>query len=268
MSTQVSAQTNKAVITLENGAAYVEIVNGAVRNKKPITIESLSQIIEQQTAMRTPLLPGDWGTRLFARKGNKEYYMITTPPGRQEIKYEHRGRYDGDADDYNFTFTNGGSIAQMEIPRPALAWFVVAEITSNDTRKIRGDVYVHAIKHQVLGLNDALFRAPFTNVYGRGNICWSGNLNSVMPTPAALISLQSQFFAAAFNNDLDDGRFRRFASPHGSIRENQRIQHMDQMFHHLHTELLANPDARFPEAQLVPVDKTVGSFFNRFVEEN
>lgn len=260
--------SNEAIITLKDGAAHVEIVRGSVRTKKEITIESLSQVIEQQTAMRTPLLPGEWGTRLFARKGNREYYMITTPPGRQEITYDHRGRYEERASHYPFPFEEEGRYAKMEIMRPAMAWFISVEVTSQDTRKIRGETYAFCLKHQVLGLNDHLFRVPFPNVYPQGNVCWSGNLNSVVPTPAALVSVQSQFFGAAFNNDLDDGRFLPFSSPHSGIRRQSQITRADQLFHHLHKELQTNPESRFPIDKLVDADSTVGRYFNRFVEHN
>lgn len=261
--------SNKAVITLENGAVNLEIVNGSVRSSKPITIESLSQVIEQQTAMRTPLLPGEWGTRLFARKGNREYYMITTPPGRQEITYEHRGNLEGRPSSYPFRFSDGGRYAHMEVMRPAMAWFISVDVTSQDTRKIRGETFAFALKHQVLGLNDTLYRMPFPNVYPQANVCWSGNLNSVVPTPAALVSVQSQFFGAAFNNDLDDGRFRPFESPYESIPGHDKIRRAYQLFHHLHMDLAENGDAaRFPIDQLVSMDSNVGRYFNRFVEQN
>jgi len=257
----------KAIITLENGVATVESVNGQVRSKKEIAVESLSQIIEQQTAMRTPILPGDWGTKLFARKANREYYMLTTPPGRMNVRFNHRGRFD--PDDETLNFRNQGEMSEFEITRPALAWFVCVEVVSGERRKIRGETYVFALKHQVLGLNDEMYRAPFNNVYGDNRICWSGNLNTALPTPAALVSIQSQFFSAAFNSDLDDGRFRPFNSDLPNIIHGGRVRHGMELFHHLHTDLIANPEtARFPETALVKADKRIGDYFNRFVESS
>ena len=56
---------------------------------------------------------------------------------------------------------------------------------------------------------EPIYRAPFSNVYDDGRICWGHNAVQI-PQLKAIQGLSTLFFGAPFNTDLDENRFNRF----------------------------------------------------------
>lgn len=232
MSTQ--ALNTEAVIRIKNGSASVDIqkANGA-RSSKNISLDDLSAIIQSQTSLRTPLLPGAWGTKMYVKRGSQEFFLFTTPPSIRDVKFAGRE-----------------GMEEYKIPTPGLAFFACVDTNSRGRAKI-ARTSIFALRHQILGTGDTLFRAPYTNVYDRNTICWSGNLVRDIPNVAAVASIESQFFAASFNHDLDGGRFRRFDD----------VERVRDFFRWL------NNKPEFPVDKLIETEYTVGTYMSRFISQ-
>lgn len=230
MSTQ--SMNTEAIIHIKNGMASVDIQkSNGTRSSKPISLDDLSAIIQSHTSLRTPLLPGAWGTKMYVKRGNDEFFLFTTAPTVRDVKFDSReGR------------------REFKIPTPGLAFFVcVATRPGRQPSIVRSSLF--AIPHQILGTGDSLYRAPFTNVYNTNNICWGGNLVREMGTVAAVASIESQFFTNAFNHDLDDGRFRSFSGARNTFELFQWLDGKDE----------------FPNDKLIRTNYTVGEFMSRFI---
>lgn len=230
--------TKQAVITLRDGNAYVDItdpVTGAVQSKG-LSTDALGDAFNAHTSMRTPLLPGQWGTRFYAKKGNYEYFVLTIAPKNRTVKWDSG---DDDEDYYNY-----------DIETPPLCWFVKIQQNGDSYRLI--DSYLFALKNDLITMNDDLYLAPFTNVYSSNAICWNGSISMNLPSPAAVISLDAAFFNAQFNSDLDDNKFRRtgaFSNSHG----------VQAMFETM------NDGTSFDLDVLRKAQENVGTFINRMM---
>lgn len=187
--------TKEAVITLRDGNAYVDIkdpATGAIQSKG-LSTDALGDAFNAHTSMRTPLLPGQWGTRFYAKKGNFEYFVMTIAPKKRTVKWDTS---DEDEDEYQ----------EYNIETPPLCWFVKIQQNGDSYHLI--DSYMFALKNDLITMNDELYLAPFTNVYSSNGICWNGSISMNLPSPAAVLSLDASFFNARFNSDLDDNKFR------------------------------------------------------------
>lgn len=231
--------TKEAVITLRDGNAYVDIkdpVTGAIQSKG-LSTDALGDAFNAHTSMRTPLLPGQWGTRFYAKKGNYEYFVMTVAPKQREVKWD-----DGDDEEYN----------NYTIETPPLCWF--AKIQQNGDSYHLIESYLFALKNDLITMNDELFLAPFTNVYSSNGICWNGSISMNLPSPAAVLSLDAAFFNAPFNSDLDDGKFNA-----RNAFSNCRGVH--SMFRKL------NEGVAFDVDILRRASENVGTFINRMMAQ-
>lgn len=232
MSTQ--ALNTEAVIRIKHGLASVEITkeNGA-RASKNISLDDLSTVIQANTSLRTPLLPGAWGTKMYVKRGDYEYFLFTTPPMIRDVKFD-----DGD-----------GDIEEYTIPTPGLAFYVQVRSQNGNNPEILS-TSIFALRHQILTTGDTLYRAPYTNVHSNNAICWNGQLVAALPTVSAVASIESQFFMNAFNRDLDGGRFQSFGEAN-TVR---------RFFRHL------DGKNEFPLERLIATDHTIGSYMSRFIQ--
>lgn len=237
------SQLKEAVITLKDGNAYIDITDpstGAVLSKG-VSLDALGDSFQVHTSMRTPLLPGQWGTRFYAKKGNREYFALTIAPKTRNITWEGRSGTDED-DDEDYP-----DDVSMTINTPPLIWFV-ALAQNGDTYNIV-DNFMFALKNDLLSMNDTLYRAPFTNVYSSHSICWNGAISMNLPSPASVLSLDSSFFNAKFNSDLDEWRF----VDNGFVNSG----HVYDLF-----KELDNTGSEFPLDILKSEEMNVGQFIN------
>lgn len=241
----MSNTANKAVLTLEDGRIHATTVVNGVQSIKQISPESLSRIIQEQTAMSTPILPGKNGVKLYSRKDSVEYIAYVTEPRMRTLYY--RGE-------------------ELHVPTPSLMWFIAVDNSRGDTPFIRNS-QLFALSNEVLSENDRLYIAPFPNIYSNHAICWEGNLQSNIRSMLAAASVDSQFFAASFNNDLDENRintdrFDEDADYDEDEDEDREYSSMPLYFHLRDTNATT-----FPTHVLRESDYTLRSGFERFIRE-
>ena len=233
----MSTTQNKAVLTMENGRIMATTTVNGVHNSKTISPDSLSRLIQQQTALTTPLLPGSNGVKLYSRKESLEYIAYVTPPKMRTIIHED---------------------STIVAPTPRLIWFVCIDNSRGNSPYIR-DTELFALQNEVLTADDILYRAPFPNVYSSHGICWEGNLQENIRSVNAAGSVESQFFAAKFNNDLDDHRVQGDYGEHG-----------DGSSLSLYRELEEDGATEFPSSELIAAENgnlSLTSAFEAFMRK-
>ena len=181
-------------------------VNGiTTKTPKNISLEDFGSMIQKFQSSDSEWLPGEYGLQRYVERKKYNVYCYVTPPKRIKVRY-------GD--------TN------YEILTPILVWFIG---TNKSGQLTRSEVY--ALKGPLFTYKEELFRAPFSNVYGEGNICWGDN-GLEFPTKKSIQSIYNRFFGAPFNSDLDENRIN-------DVRDynNNRMFRAQHLFRHLNHEI-------------------------------
>lgn len=184
--------TDLSIVTQMNG----------VTSRKHTTLEEVQRILSRDRSLQTPLLPGHWGTQMYAMNGSRELYVMSTPPHVRTVSYDYRGE--------------GGDIKEFKIPLPPLLWLFNIGKNSGGELRLRHTM-VYALRNWVMSDRDNLFYFPFPNV--SDYCCWGDNTPR-LGTAKSITSLPDQFFNGHFNSDLDGDRY----SPFHWEKNGRRIQ--------------------------------------------
>lgn len=200
--------SEKIVFTMQNGYVETEIsrnINGLESSEnKIISLEDFGNLIQKFQSNDTDWLPGQFGLQRMEETKSQKMFAYITPPERKTVQY----------DDYKY-----------EIVTPILIWFVSV---SKEGYHRYSEVF--ALKSPLFTYKEELFKAPFSNVYPRGNICWGDN-DLEFPTNKSIQSISGRFFGAPFNGDLDEDRFRsgNGYNGHNMFRTNHLMKHQDHL---------------------------------------
>lgn len=212
---------NKTSIHLNPDSVQIEVVRNGQRSIKNTNIQAIQEVLTRGERMETPLLPFGWGVQKYTKINNREQYVIATPPARIKAKYDMRGETGSDRHE------------EYDIVTPAAIWIIhVEHNAATDARR-----YLHgvafAIKQQVLGLNDQLYKFPFSNS-NETYLCWGTERDyPIIGGSKSIQTIPDRFFMNPFNSDLDGNRYSRFEDTVNGqriVRERciHLLQHLDR----------------------------------------
>lgn len=205
----------------------VKTTKGGVTSIKETNLEQIQRQLTSNERIETPLLPSIWGVQKYVKRGKRELYVITTPPGIRKVQYtgDDRGEY--------------------EIPVPAAVWFVTSQERAGGGRQLVHTT-VYAIKNPILTGIEQLYRMPFSNC-DNSYICW-GDESPQISSPKSIQSIPDRFFGMPFNSDLGSNAYQ----PIKEEIDGKEISHfrINHLFRYLDRKLKADKDFRFPNNHL------------------
>lgn len=155
-----------------------------IQKVKNSNIPALREVFGSIGGIETPFLPSQWGVVKYYKVDNFEGYILTTPPGEREVTFDISGVIEEDT--------------KYIVPVPALLW--IFQIRKGESRSVIDYSMVYAIKHELISMDQELYRAPFPNIGIGEGICWGQTID--VPTPKSVQQLPSRFFETPFNFDL------------------------------------------------------------------
>lgn len=219
--------SREASLTLKDSHVSVEIEENGIHTSKSIGYDALSTIFEKQGDFSSPFFPGTYGLQKYAVSNNREYYLYIEQPRVVTCKYQvgslSEDDYYIDEDDYSdsdaYEEARDAARERYEEDRnsdsqvnkftcPILAWFIVLDKSSSGSYSVR-DTFMYALKTPIYTGKEPLYKAPFSNVYGDGRVCWGENIIEI-PQLKSIQGLSTLFFGAYGNTDLDENRFQSF----------------------------------------------------------
>ncbi|HEX8773731.1 MAG TPA: hypothetical protein VF735_08970 [Pyrinomonadaceae bacterium] len=124
--------------------------------------------------------------RRTGRHRGLEWALAFMPPRRYTLEVSREGA-DGQQ----------SQVDRLTIPLPGLVCF-----------GIKVDYFVWAVKTDHLEPYHEIYRAPLSNLYQDGRVCW-GDLQPPRSSPLALLQAFNLFMGTTFNNHLAKGRSKR-----------------------------------------------------------
>lgn len=199
-------ENKEITFTLTNG--YVKTTTtsaGGSISSKDISLEDFGKIVQKFTVQESDWLPSEYGLQKFHIGKNHNTYLIVTPAKLLSVVYGEK---------YNI-FT------------PVLAWFLKFRNNGKGREMSYSQSQLWALKSPIFTTKEQLYRAPFSNVWPDGRICWGQEEGKLkFPTEKSLQGIPDRFFAATANSDLDESRFRTFTSKYGSKPEMFKANHL------------------------------------------
>lgn len=172
-------------------STYLEIEGNTVRQvertvTKTMSIESFVASIEGNVPVESGMLPRN--CIYFCKRAGRFVYVIEVPAQLVNVRTRNRE----------------GTEHQYRIHIPFTQFFV----TGNPVTKAIGNIYVTATKRPLRSLTDEVLTSPYPNIHnaGRDRVCTgSMSIPSDIELDAKVNVVCSEFFTAAFNNDLTPG---------------------------------------------------------------
>lgn len=183
-------------LSLKDDYVEVKIEKDGLIENKVIDYETYIDLIKDEKEYDSGILPGEYGIKYIHETINGDTIYIYVEPARK-IKYR---MLDTDIeDDYE----------EYESVTPILVWYIF----KNREGYIKPKVF--AMKNPPFMMNESIYRAPFSNIYESGEICWGNAVTPVLNTPLKIQGLSYAFFNGIDNFDLSEGRISEFERSSG-----------------------------------------------------
>lgn len=153
---------------------------------KTVSLESFVASIESNVPVESGMLPRN--CIYFCKRGGRFVYVIEVLAQLVNVRTRNR---EGQEHQY-----------RIHIP------FTQFYVTGNPVTKAIGNIYLTATKRPLRSLSEPVFTAPYPNIHsnGRDRLCTgSMNVPAELELEAKVNVICSEFFTAAFNNDLTPG---------------------------------------------------------------
>jgi len=211
---------SELTITLSSDTPYyahIKSKEGLSSSEKTVSFDALTSVLGAHAKRSTPLLPNN----LLRMKDDKKTtrYMVQTPAKKRNVIYKINGT------DHHY-----------EIMTPTLVYIAHVENIAGAERVKFHEGQLFATNTPVLTGLERTYHAPFGNIwknascYNSDKICWGENAS--LGTTLKMSDLHvDRFFLAAFNTDLDTGRFEEHSIEDFKLfKTNHLYAQMDKMF--------------------------------------
>lgn len=187
------------ILSLKNDYVEVKIEKDGLIENKVIDYETYMDLVKDEKEYDSDILPGEYGIKYIHETSNGDTIYIYVEPAR---KIEYRMLDTEDEEDYK----------EYESVTPILVWYIFKSHEGYIKPK------VFAMKNPPFIMSEPIYRAPFSNIYESGEICWGDSVRPNLDTPLKIQGLSYAFFNGIDNFDLSENRvnqFERFSGYNG-----------------------------------------------------